>query len=163
MLINIDNLLDDIVCDNLIEIFNNNNQLTFNFNESIVLDCMKLKGEQKLFVQKASMLIHGFLTKHTGEVLFPDNIEILLKKPSVSLHSHIDRKHRDFTSITYLNSLDSGHTYIEGFGDIKPKKGRTIYFKGNKMTHGNRSPEKDRYTFISWYTKDINKGIIINE
>mgnify|MGYP001169079370 FL=1 len=159
MLVSIDNLLDNSACDNLIEIFNSNKQMTFNYNESIVLNCLKLKEEHKLFVQKVSMFVNGILNIHAGEVLFPDNIEIVLKQPGVSLDAHLDREHRDYASITYLNSLDSGHTNIENFGDIKPEKGRTIFFKGNKMKHGNRNPEKDRYTFISWYTKDANKGI----
>jgi len=93
-------------------------------------------------------LING-CTKILKQIFKINNIEIVLKQPGVSLESHLDREHRDYASITYLNSLESGYTNIENFGDIKPEKGRTIFFKGNKMKHGNRNPEKDRYTFIS--------------
>jgi hypothetical protein len=58
---------------------------------------MELEKEHKLFTYKVSRFIHGFLTKHTGEVLFPDNIEIVLKQPSVDLHAH-----KDIIEILYL-------------------------------------------------------------
>lgn len=157
MLLSIDNLLDNTVCDNLIQILNNNKEITTNHLGSIKVHCMELNNEHKLYSYKVSRFIHSVMTKHINEVVYPDNIEIVLKQPSVELGLHTDRSDRDFVSITYLNSLNSGHTYIEGFGDIKPEKGRTIFFKGNEMLHGNRSPEEDRYTFIAWYTKDINK------
>ena len=157
MLINIDNLLENNTCDTLIKIFHSNQKLISDYNRSLKLHCMQLEGEHKLYTYKVSRFIHSVVTKHTGEIVFPDNAEIVLKKPSVDMELHKDREHRDFVSITFLNSLNSGHTYIEGFGDVKPEKGRTIFFKGNQMLHGNRSPEEDRYTFISWYTKDISK------
>ena len=70
------------------------------------------------------------------------------------------KPHKDFasdittlTSITYLNdNFVGGETCFEDGTVIKPKKGRTLFFDGQKYTHRvNRVEEGNRYTVSVWY------------
>ena len=79
------------------------------------------------------------------------------------------KPHKDFaspittlTSITYLNdNFVGGETCFEDGTVIKPKKGRTIFFDGQRYTHSvNEIKEGDRYTVAVWYKyKQIMKHI----
>tara|TARA_R100001480_G_C4675806_1_gene174155 strand:+ start:222 stop:683 length:462 start_codon:yes stop_codon:yes gene_type:complete len=70
------------------------------------------------------------------------------------------KPHKDFasdittlTSITYLNDdFVGGETCSENGTVIKPKKGRTLFFDGQKYAHRvNRVEEGNRYTVSVWY------------
>ena len=162
MILSIDNVINKETCDLLIKIFNDNTHLQEEHNNSYALRCKKLKGEDLNFTYKISRYLNNLITKLTGDLIYHDNVQIVLKPPQVEQVAHKDFETSFITSITYLNNLNNGETFFEDFGDIKPKAGRTVIFNGHDIIHGSKKASENRYTFIAWYSKDVNKLDIIN-
>ena len=158
MIIALENTLNAEACDYLINIFNSNKNLHETHAQSKLLRCADiLNKEQKEYTYKFSRYVHNLVTLHTGYLLYPDNVQIVYKPPQSEQKSHKDFITSKFTSITFLNSLDTGNTFFDGFGSIKPQAGRTLIFNGGEMYHGSEITTEDRYTFISWYSEDPNR------
>ena len=162
MILSIDNVINQETCDLLIKIFNNNKDLQERHDDSHSLRCKKLRGEDFNFTYKISRYLNNLITKHTGDLIYHDNVQIVLKPPLVEQPPHNDYETSFITSITYLNTLKNGETFFEDFGDIKPKAGRTVIFNGHDIVHGSKKASENRYTFIAWYSKDVNKLDSIN-
>jgi hypothetical protein len=65
--------------------------------------------------------------------------------------NHLDFSYHTWTSVLYLNTVDTGGEL--GIDDqfIKPKKGSLITFQGNKKHHSVNPVLEDRYTVSTWY------------
>ena len=160
MIVSIDDVLTKEACKTLIDIFNKNKNLQEEYDNGSmthILRCRSLINDDFNFTYKVSRYLNNLITKHTGHLVYPDNVQIVLKPPKSSQTAHKDFNTSHITSITYLNTLDSGETFVEDFGKIKPKEGRTIFFNGDEITHGSETTLEDRYTFISWYSKDVQR------
>jgi hypothetical protein len=158
MIIALENCLDKESCDYLINVFKTNKDIHEKHGLSSLLRIKKISNiEQNNYTNKISRYIHNLVIKHTGYLLYPDNIQIVCKPSESGQKLHKDFQTSKFTSITFLNSLDSGETFFEDFGSVKPRIGRTIIFNGNELPHGSKITREDRYTFICWYSEDPNR------
>lgn len=158
MIIALENCLNKEDCNYLINIFTTNENLHEKHGLSSLLRCKKiLDVEQSNYTNKISRYIHNLVIKHTGYLVYPDNIQIVCKTSGSEQKIHKDFETSKFTSITFLNSLESGETFFDDFGSVKPRVGRTIIFNGNEIPHGSNITKEERYTFICWYSEDVNR------
>jgi len=158
MIIALENSLNKESCDYLIDVFKNNKGLHEKHESSALLRIKKILNiEQYNYINKISRFIHNLVIKHTGYLVYPDNIQIVCKPSESEQKIHKDFHTSKFTSITFLNTLESGETFFHDFGSVKPRVGRTIIFNGNEIPHGSKITKEDRYTFICWYSEDPNR------
>lgn len=162
MIIILDDILTSDECKNLIDIHQKNKE------------CAQEHGNPKIYPLDINNILDGKdfaldvakrveqITNKYYSLNIIDWCEIV-KWPCNTWQSyHLDKgaKETSLTSITYLNEeFDGGRTVMHDGTKIKPKRGRTLIFDGNKYTHGVEPILKgERYTLPIWY-KNIDRKL----
>jgi hypothetical protein len=108
---------------------------------------------------KLGFLFSNFLATRSV-IAYPETLEFAFwpTNSERSLHHDDARGSTTLTSITYLNDdYEGGETFFENGVVVKPKKGKTAFFDGNKYYHGVKPITKgERYVLAIWYSNDIN-------
>jgi len=142
-----DNIISQVDCDYLIELYENNPQ-----DHEPWLDYNKMPIQPP-----ENQRVRDILFKVICEFSYVIEWCEIVKRPSTSGHpKHFDGSSDKtvFASITYLNEdFTGGETYIVNDIEVPPKIGRTLYFDGKCYEHGvNTVKDSDRYTLAIWYT-----------
>jgi hypothetical protein len=83
MIVSIDDVLTKEACKTLIDIFNKNKNLQEEYDNGSmthILRCRSLINDDFNFTYKVSRYLNNLITKHTGHLVYPDNVQIVLKK-----------------------------------------------------------------------------------
>jgi hypothetical protein len=102
--------------------------------------------------------VKSFLEKHLNCTLVLQQAQIQVwpvgHHSGMHRHDYNGRESADFNSLLYLNEDFVGGEFFTGDGlTITPKKGLLTFFDGRKVWHGvNKVQNKNRYTFIFWWT-----------
>ena len=155
MILILDDILNNNECNNLIEIYQKNNEYAYTHGYPTIypLNINKILNNKDNAV-KCVKKIKNIVTKYFNENVI-DWCEIV-RWPCDSWQSyHLDKasEQTTLTSITYLNeNFDGGCTIMHDGTKVKPKIGRTVIFDGNKYIHGVEPILKgERYTLPIWY------------
>ena len=161
MLIEIDNFIDNNLCDYFVTHHKENfEQLNLQKNSDITLQhrdtkIISCEGQAyragnlhyKVLLSKLNYLIKSYfkdsLINYSQIVEWPEKS---------SQDEHIDTYYHPFTSIIYLNDNYSGGETVVGGKILKPKKGKIVLFDGNKVKHQVLEISSGiRYTNATWY------------
>lgn len=155
MILILDNILNNDECNNLIEIYQQNNEYahTHGYPTIYPLNINKILNNKDNAI-KIAKKIENTVTEYFNKNVI-DWCEIV-RWPCDSWQSyHLDKasEKTTLTSITYLNeNFDGGCTIMHDGTKVKPKTGRTVIFDGNKYIHGVEPILKgERYTLPIWY------------
>ena len=160
MLIEIENFLEDNLCDYFVEHHKENFQIlnieknpeisSQHRNTNIILcegQAFRRNIHFKVLLSKLNYLIKS----HSKDSLI--NYSQIVEWPEKSSQDeHIDFDYHPFTSILYLNDNYTGGETMVGNKKICPKKGKLILFDGNNIKHQVLEITSGiRYTNATWY------------
>jgi hypothetical protein len=150
-----DELLTHQKCNEIIELCHNANGTFSVLNNRLYKDLFHINREMSL---KMGVFYTSYLATK-GQQLYPELIQAMVWQEGVSQSFHVDDKRSSttLTSITYLNDdFEGGETIFENGLTIRPKKGKTVFFDGQKYRHGVSCVSKGiRFVLANWYSKDI--------
>ena len=87
-------------------------------------------------------------------LLNPDAMEIVKWPTGSKMAPHIDPDDK-YAVVIYLNdNFKGGRTLLEN-KMINPETGKLIVFNSQKMEHGVEKVMGDRFTYISWWKKQL--------
>jgi|TARA_R110002012_G_scaffold151675_1_gene311629 hypothetical protein len=154
------NFLEDNFCDFFVDYISNSKNKTTHRDTNIIycdrtavldeiIEFKVLLAKLTFFVKKYSV---GTCINYSQIVEWPEN----------SLQpSHLDFNYHTYTSILYLNDDYEGGETLVGTKVIRPKKGKIVLFKGNKIKHQVlKIKSGKRYTNPTWYITPTRKGKI---
>lgn len=167
MIYEIENFLDESICDKLVQYFNNtsvrNTHIDGYFKDKTL--CPYLVDDSVLLfnllilqtksVQTSSRL---FYKDNLDINLYLENWSIVQMLPGIDMEVHQDRIYRDCSSVLYLNdNFTGGETYFpnDNFTCI-PKKGKIVFFSSRTYHGVTKVISGERYTLPCWYSKNQN-------
>ena len=147
----VDNFLDDDLCDFFIAYIKNSKNKIKHRNTSVI-ECDKIAVQDngvefKILLSKLTF----FVKKYFIDACI--NYSQITEWPTNEFqNSHIDFDHHSHTSVLYLNDDYEGGDTVVGDKVIVPKKGKIILFEGNKIEHKVlKIKSGTRYTNSTWY------------
>ena len=165
MIYEIENFLDESICDELVNYFNNtkvrNTHLDGYFKDKTLCP-YSIKDNLLL----SNLLILQIKSIQTASKLFyKDNLDVNLyleywnivqMLPGIDMEVHQDRSHRDYSSVLYLNEdFTGGNTYFpKNNFTCNPKKGKIIFFSSRTYHGVTEVISGERYTLPCWYSKN---------
>ena len=153
-----ENFISEKECDSLINFhknnFNLNNKFSKKHYDTEVLLIYDMQNTS-LF-KKINNLLNNFIKTHNEKYKI-NYFELVKWFTGSDQKQHVDLDYHPYTSIIYLNNnYIGGETVVEN-KVIKPKKGKLISFKGNKIFHKvNKVTKGIRYTLPCWYAHESN-------
>lgn len=165
MIYEIENFLDESICDNLIYYFNTtkvrNTHIDGYFKDRTLcpylVEDISLLSNLLIFqvksIQTASKL---FYNDNLDVNLYLENWSIVEMLPGIDMEVHQDRSNRDCSSVLYLNdNFTGGETYFPNNDfTCTPKKGKIVFFS-SRIYHGvTKVMSGERYTLPCWYSKN---------
>lgn len=167
MIYEIENFLDESICDKLVEYFNNtsvrNTHIDGYFRDKtlspyLIEDMVLLRNLLILQTKSVQTVSKLFYKDNLSINLYLENWSIVQMLPGIDMEVHQDRSNRDCSSVLYLNdTFTGGQTYFpnENFTCI-PKKGKIVFFS-SRIYHGvAKVASGERYTLPCWYSKNEN-------
>ena len=167
MIYEIENFLDETVCDEVVKYFNNtkvrNTHLNDYFKDKTL--CPYLVEDNLLLSQILIFQIKSIQT--ASKLFYKDNLDVNLyleywnivqMLPGKDMEVHEDQDQRDYSSVLYLNDdFIGGNTYFPKNDFIcNPKKGKIIFFS-SRIYHGvTKVISGERYTLPCWYSTNQN-------
>jgi hypothetical protein len=142
-LIIFDNFITSKECDDLIQIHKDfNNHRTH--RNTIILDLIEHSVKNN-FLEVAR--------QYWGENVTINYTEIVYWPVNESQDMHLDFDYHVLTSVLYLNdNFTGGRTIFNDGSFVAPKKGRIVFFLGNKLVHGVEPVLfGERWTCPTWY------------
>ena len=155
MLIEIENFIEDHLCDYFVEHHKKNSK---NINkdshhrDTKIISCEAQAYQAgdlhfKILLAKLNYLIKNH--SKNSLIKYPEIVEWPEKS---SQDEHIDFDYHPYTSILYLNDNYKGGETMVGDKKIHPKKGKIVLFEGNKIKHRVLEISAGiRYTNATWY------------
>ena len=151
-----DNLLNDLDCKFLLDLYNLNydklgEHIVNNGKTSILQLYKNIDKKIDNLINKKVDLVKKTIDPNLNII----NIQIVKWQTNLEMLPHFDSLllNHKVASVCYLNDdYTGGETFCENSFFISPKKGRCIIFDGVNIKHGVKKINgKDRYTFISWF------------
>ena len=178
----IDNLIEDSVCDKILDYYQRENLNDINgdelpwFEENALYWNVLKETEIGIDISLCRNAVHSFVQKSYGEVLYPNVSTLVMWKEGKQMNIHKDNGYDDdkeqfwmrkYSAVLYLNDdYEGGETIIlkENSDEIeienKPKKGSLIIFRSDESClHGVKKVTKgNRLTLGMWFTDEIEHG-----
>ena len=151
-----------LVCNNLIEIYKNNEKNKEIHRDTKFIDSRSISTD---IFKKTVLQINNTAVSFYGRDTYVECAQIVewCKGSQQLPHHDVAREATKSTSITYLNDdFEGGETYFtEEDLIIKPKRGKTVFFDGKEFEHGvQKITQGIRYTLAVWYSKNIYDSVI---
>jgi hypothetical protein len=163
----IENFLDESICDDLVKYFNNTNfrnlHLEGYFEDKtlcpyLVEDKILLSNLLILQIKSIQTLSKLFYRDNLDVNLYLEYWSIVQMLPGIDMEVHQDQNHRDYSSVLYLNdNFTGGKTYFPSDNfTCNPKKGKIIFFSSRTYHGVTKVISGERYTLPCWYSKNQN-------
>ena len=153
------------VCSELIEVFQNNRELSTEWRCTSPIQIQEIDDDDEFLIcKRVSQFICNSCIPTFGPSNYIECAQLVEWPINCFQNSHVDdqRDHTSMVSLTYLNDdFVGGNTILDDLDlSIKPSIGKTIFFDGMKHRHSvSKITSGTRYTLALWYTKDISQSI----
>ena len=162
MILIIDNFLTPDECRELIKIYYQNEHLVQLWPvkpigpPSSILPILKVPNP---LIKKILLRTEAVAKKYFNPKILVDWAELKKHEKGSSHRFHFDTADGTtvLSSVTYLNTLSSGHTVFKDDIQVPPRAGRVLLFDGQKYFHGVNQTQEERYTIPIWYKLSSQK------
>jgi len=156
MFLIVNNLLTPGECEKLIKLYKDHQHLNVKWPPGATGPCAHAIDSTKVLHPLLSLVLKRMektVQKYFNSKITIDWSELKQHDKEASHNLHYDGTSNKtiLSSITYLNTLTSGHTYFMDGTQVCPKAGRMIIFNGCKYRHGAKVTTKERHTIPVWY------------